>query len=451
MKDRYRRRQDLAQLGPPDRHSTRVALSGSSRGRPTTDRVCSIFMIPPLHRFRDAHAFVGSTPRPLRSRHALYTTSPVKNVVVGAPCPGHAYVSSLFRMRGIIRASLQRVIASAPVGRVLRSLAPQSATVLTYHRFAPAESHDGSTTSAQALRATLAYLRRNGYRLVPLRDILRESTETRGRLAGKVAITVDDGYADFGEVAQPIFAEFDCPATVFVSTGPVDGTCWYWWDRVHLAVARTRATSVHLELDDVSLVGAWPDTSSARRGQGDVFCEALKRVRSASRDTVIDELLTALDVRLPARPPSEFSAMSWDEIRRCERGGITIGAHTVTHPILAQCDDAQAEWEITEGLRRLRAECANGVDLFAYPNGTPSDFGDREVALLEASGVKWAFTTSAGYVRACALGGDTRAARYRVPRFADPGPLSRVARIASGRAQVSAPPGATGERTVSSK
>ena len=279
---------------------------------------------------------------------------------------------------------------------------------------------------------------------------MRESTETRGRLAGKVAITVDDGYADFGEVvsrfspsltARPRSSSVRARSTERAGTvGSCSSCC-----------CANSGDDVHLELDHVSLVGAWPETSSARRGQGDVFCEALKRVRSASRDTMVHELLTALDVRLPARPPSEFSAMSWDEIRRCERGGITIGAHTVTHPILAQCDDAQAEWEITEGLRRLRAECANGVDLFAYPNGTPSDFGDWEVALLEASGVKWAFTTSAGYVRACALGGDTRAARYRVPRFADPGPLSRVARIASGRAQVSAPPGATGERTVSSK
>lgn len=337
-----------------------------------------------------------------------------------------------------VRRTLQHLVASAPMGHVLRALAPRRAAVLTYHRFATCDA--AGVTAASDLRATLAYLRRHRYRLTPLRELLDASSSEDGtadhaRLAGAVSVTVDDGYADFGDVAQPIFAEFDCPVTVFVSTGPVDGICWFWWDRVRVAVERSRATQVRIDCEGASLSGSWDGAADTRRQQSDRFCETLKRLPTGVRDVVIAELLVALDVELPERPVGEFSAMSWDEIRRCERAGVTIGGHTVTHPVLARCDDARAAWEITEGLRRLRAECAGALDLFAYPNGAPLDFGDREAAILRASGIAWACTTCRGYVTPTTFGNGADSARYRVPRFPDPVVRSTLARVVSGQAR----------------
>lgn len=337
------------------------------------------------------------------------------------------------------RSAVQRLVASAPIGYLLRAIAPQHATVLMYHRFVPGHSPDGATTPAADVREMLAYLRRHRYHLMPLRDLLEAGSshnraKDRAGLAGAVAVTVDDGYADFAEVAHPILAEFDCPATVFVSTGPVDGTCWFWWDRVQAAVERSPVTQVRVDCEGIALRGSWDRTAGDLLRQANSFSETLKRVPTATRDVAIEMLLTALDVELPDRLPSEFSMMSWDQIRRCERAGVTIGGHTVTHPILAQCDDVRAAYEISAGLSRLRAECAGPVDVFAYPNGGPRDFGDREVSLLRTHGVAWACTTSRGYITPTTFSDAAGSARYRASRFTDPGTLSGLVRTVSGRA-----------------
>ena len=280
----------------------------------------------------------------------------------------------------------------------------------------------------------LAYLRRHRYRVLSLDAILGDGDEARVRakFKGTVAITVDDGYEDFARVALPILAEYDCPATVFVSSGPVDGLCWYWWDRVRLALRQSPHTQVRVEVDGITLAGSWERSADARQQQSDRFCEALKRVPLATRDAAITALEAALDVELPERPPPEVAAMTWDEIRRCETRGVTIGGHTVTHPILAQCDDARARWEIAEGLHRLRTECSGPVRLFAYPNGGEADYGDREVALLGEQDVTSAFTTRPGYLTEIALD-SYGSARYHLPRFSDPGALAGIVRVASGR------------------
>src|SRR2546425_10993261 len=121
------------------------------------------------------------------------------------------------------------------------------ATIFVLHRLQDADrgtpGHD-----PQALRSFLSLLRRERYALVGLEELFRWLAEADRRVSRAVAFTLDDGYADQAGIASQVFAEFDCPATVFVTTGFLDGPLWLWWDRIEYVLRRTARRALDLEL-----------------------------------------------------------------------------------------------------------------------------------------------------------------------------------------------------------
>ena len=76
------------------------------------------------------------------------------------------------------------------------------------------------------------------------------------------------------------------------------------------------------------------------------------------------------------------------------RSGMQIGAHTVSHPILATLDRATAFHEIAESKRTLEDIVDERVSLFAYPNGKPqTDYNAESVAVVRELGFDAAFST----------------------------------------------------------
>ena len=110
------------------------------------------------------------------------------------------------------------------------------ATVFMAHRFS-APDVGLAAQDPRALRRTLAELRKRRYNLISIEELFRRLRENEP-VRRAVAFTLDDGYFDQGEIAGPIFAEFDCPATIFTVSDFIDGKMWLWWDRMALFSAR---------------------------------------------------------------------------------------------------------------------------------------------------------------------------------------------------------------------
>jgi peptidoglycan/xylan/chitin deacetylase (PgdA/CDA1 family) len=91
---------------------------------------------------------------------------------------------------------------------------------------------------------------------------------------------------------------------------------------------------------------------------------------------------------------------------------MQIGAHTVSHPILAKLDNRQAADEIARSRDGLQALLGERVSLFAYPNGKPgTDYLPhvhpgivRELGFDAAVSTRWA---------AARRGDDV----FQIPRF----------------------------------
>jgi len=98
--------------------------------------------------------------------------------------------------------------------------------------------------------------------------------------------------------------------------------------------------------------------------------------------------------------------LDWNALGELASRGVTLGAHTRTHPRLTALPSSQVQDELCGSAERLRAELGVGADIVAYPYGSVS----ATVVSAAASVFRWGCTT-----RLRALGGDERA--LELPRL----------------------------------
>jgi peptidoglycan/xylan/chitin deacetylase (PgdA/CDA1 family) len=332
------------------------------------------------------------------------------------------------------RRLLLRLMGAESLAPVLRALGHGLVSIFTLHRFTDPDlgvvGHDPA-----ALRDHLAYLRRHRYRLLSLTDVVKQMEEGGGRGAPAVAFTVDDGYAGFARIAAPIFAEYDCPVTLFVTTGFLDGQLWFWWDRVTYVFQHTQCRALVLTSGSEKRSYRWSTPGERDRVCHDVLCH-LEWVGAPEREATITRLSQQLDVGLPASPPPAFAPISWDDVRRTAKRGATFGPHTVTHPILSLATDEACRWEIEESYRRLRQETDAWVPVFCYPNGEPRAFGQRELEAAQHAGFRAALTTVRDYAASRRVRSRSALSRFALPRFPYPDDRPHLVNVVAGLALV---------------
>ena len=134
-------------------------------------------------------------------------------------------------------------MACRPVSSLAIRLFGNGIPIFMLHRLNQDDkSRAGHTPSF--LRRCLDYLGKNNFNFVSIEAIfayLRGETPLPSK---PVAFTMDDGFIDQATIAAPIFIEYNCPVTVFLITGMLDGKIWPWFDQVDYYLTNTRK-SVH--------------------------------------------------------------------------------------------------------------------------------------------------------------------------------------------------------------
>lgn len=214
-------------------------------------------------------------------------------------------------------------------------------------------------------------------------------------------ITFDDGYADNLAIATPILQKHGLTATFFIATGFLDGGRM-WNDTVIEAVRHCRAE--HLALDGF---GEFPlTTMQQRRAAIDALIGKIKYMPLEPRREVTEQIARAAGVE-----PARDLMLGTDGVRGLREAGMQVGAHTVTHPILARLPRDQAAEEMRDSQRFLQELLRERVGLFAYPNGKPgSDYLPEHVMLARELGFDAAVSTAWG-----AAG--ERTDSFQIPRF----------------------------------
>ncbi len=269
-----------------------------------------------------------------------------------------------------------------------RGKAPHLLPVLTYHRVDRPEARPALypgliSATPEAFEQQMAYLAAN-YAVVSVPELLDASRTGAALPPRSVMVTFDDACLDFAEHAWPVLKRHRIPVTLFVPTAfPDHPERAFWWDRLYHALTATPRDHVATPAGRFSL------GTPAQR------LDAYKRLAVYAKSRPHAEAMAWIEqiCHELGAPPPEPNVMNWETLRRLAREGVTLGAHTQTHPLMNRVSLDEVRAEAVGSLRDLEREIGSALPIFAYPSGGLSD---EVVRLLEREGFVLAFTTLPG-------------------------------------------------------
>lgn len=293
---------------------------------------------------------------------------------------------------GIIAAGF-RAISMSGADRWLAPLTRGIGAILMFHHVRPASVDPFQPNrlleiTPEHLDLVLTLVRRLGWDIVGMDELPERLARREGRF---VALTFDDGYRDNRDHALPVLRKHGAPWTVFVTTDFASGRGSLWWLELEEAIRRSERISI----DGRAFATGTPTEKS------NVFTALYEQLRAGPEPD-----LRAVTARLcdeagidRARLVRDL-CLSWDELRglASSEPALTIGAHTITHPMLAKWDEATARREIIEGRAEIAERLGREVRHLAYPVGDPVSAGAREFRLAREAGYASGVTTRPGHL-----------------------------------------------------
>ena len=264
-------------------------------------------------------------------------------------------------------------------------------SVLIFHRVLPApDALFPDEIDASRFNELCGWLK-GWFNMLSLDDAVARMKS--GTLPARAAcITFDDGYADNHHVALPILQRHGLTATFFIATGFLDGG--RMWNDTIIETIRGGTTPL---LDFSSLgLGQYPvSTIDQKKATIAALIKQIKYRPVAQRISITEQLAHLAQVELP-----HDLMMTAHEVKAMRHAGMLIGAHTVSHPILARLTDEQARQEIEDSKIFLEQLLGERVGLFAYPNGKPGeDYSPQTVEVVSSLGFDAAVSTQWGASR----------------------------------------------------
>ncbi len=172
------------------------------------------------------------------------------------------------------------------------------------------------------------------------------------------------------------------PATIFLATDFVFRDSPLWVDRLEYAFDK----------------GHGEEKSVSEKRMADALLRAkLKSVPNEERIRALEELERTRGAALTnASSDVRYAPLTTEMIREMTTGGITLGAHTKSHPILSQLSLDEARREIFESQRIVEEKCRFASRVFCYPNGQVGDWTAEHEDILKEIGLEGALSTIEG-------------------------------------------------------
>jgi peptidoglycan/xylan/chitin deacetylase (PgdA/CDA1 family) len=244
--------------------------------------------------------------------------------------------------------------------------------------------HGVAQPDAQALAEQLRYLARH-FKVVSLESMLDRIMHGSFPLAHEIVLTFDDGLRNNLTVAYPILRGLRLPATMFVCPALVESGAWLWNHEMRCRLQPLAAP----ELAELRMKLLSPGNSV------DAIIEWMKTLHLQQRRTA-EAIIRQATMNFQPTPAQReaFDIMNWNDLRSFDRELITVGSHTLSHPILTKLSGQEIESEILDSHRFLEQRLERKVDFFCYPNGAY----DRRAYQLVQKTYRAAVTTETGVI-----------------------------------------------------
>ena len=299
------------------------------------------------------------------------------------------------------RELLARALGRPALRPIMRAIHRPGLLGLTYHRVTDFDVLDPNVISASLddfdwqcgfLKDTLRVL--SGEELT---EIARGELEVEEPSA---FITFDDGYLDNLEAGR-VLARHGLPAVFFVATGFIGTESITHWDRIAYATRFTEVKTLELPAlpsspGSTGDLGPWTVESMPH----DVAARAVRTIYHSIPVPLKERFVESLE-EVAGAAARDFTRkaplfMTWDHVRELRGLGHDIGAHTHSHTILSQLDEAKQLEELERSRDEIEREVGVAPTLFAYPNGKPWTFTNATKSLAKQAGFAAAFSFYGG-------------------------------------------------------
>lgn len=299
----------------------------------------------------------------------------------------------------LFRASLNTLYFSG-ASALLRPLLGGVGSILMLHHVRPARF--GRFQPNRLLEVTPKYfervirrLRRSKVDLVSLDEMHRRLATGDFPRRRFVCVTFDDGYRDNLQFAYPVLKKYEVPFAIYVATSFADRIGELWWLALEAVIARN--DMIGLRLDGRDRWFACRSVTDKREVFDHIYGWLRQRPTEEELRQVVRDLCARHGVDMAA-----FCAelcMGWDELATLAADPlVTIGAHTVNHPILTKLDDTAVRGELANSRDVIAAALGTRPEHLAYPIGDRAAAGPREFRIAQELGFKTAVTTRPGVV-----------------------------------------------------
>jgi glycosyltransferase involved in cell wall biosynthesis/peptidoglycan/xylan/chitin deacetylase (PgdA/CDA1 family) len=258
--------------------------------------------------------------------------------------------------------------------------------ILGYHRVLPDVRNIRPSPGVPSLDVSVVTLEKHldfvgrRFRFVSLDEL--GARLDAGTAAGLAAVTFDDGYADFYDHAFPLLDRKGIPAAVFVVTGLLEDAGGFLHERLYAllegAFRRRGVGRTRLLLAEKGFAVELPDRA---------FPALRMLLRSCDQETLAS-LCAALESELGELPKTPRS-LSWAQLTRMSRVGLTVGSHTKTHALLSYESPDRVRHELESSRAVLEEKLGVRIAHFAYPDGC---FDAATVRAVAAAGYRFAYT-----------------------------------------------------------
>ena len=261
----------------------------------------------------------------------------------------------------------------------------QKAAILMYHGVTDQPINLWTQVHIDRFREQMKFIKENCHPIA-LKELVQARKEKIVLPEYSVCVTFDDGFQNNFTTAYPVLKEYNIPATIFVTTSFVDKTGKYngyiWTDYILILLiesSETNFSDAAIGITNTSL-HSFNDKIKVK----EKITAYLKSKSSEEKEHYILELKEKLDVTEISHSHPVCSSMTWEELQKISTDPlITIGAHTVNHPILSQIEETEIDEEIIGSKMILEQKLNKDITLFAYPNGRPQDYNQKAIATAQ--------------------------------------------------------------------
>ncbi len=285
------------------------------------------------------------------------------------------------------------------------------AVVLLYHRIAEPESDIWDLAVTKENFEKHLQILKASKKVVPLEELVHR-VKTNTLKKNTVAITFDDGYQDNYLYAKPLLEKYQLPATFFIASGNVGQQTEFWWDTLeHLILFKDYLpTTLSLKLDENQVnfdIGPEEKLTAELRQKHSIWraaaetpptkrCELymvlwqiLKSQPVDTQQRYLNQILTWAGSETEHR--QDYQSISLEQLQLLGSNKfINIGAHTVSHPALADHEACFQKKELYENIAFLENHIDKKINMLAYPYG---NYNESTLKVVNELRLKAAFTT----------------------------------------------------------